>query len=241
MTCPISTMNHPFKERRFYLLVMVLFVVFLLNIFNLMSFPFNVWSHLIVKSGKMTDTKGYDTAHYSAKKKRKPKLKILSFKDINLWNRTLNPSIYGPVEEYLPETMDKRTFLLKRRMHPTEEDYHNIASGKYKPVDIMTLGPFKFHEQYRNPCWFEDEESDTSNGLKCLPYFYLIGAPKCGTTDLQRRLVQHPDISDRIVKEPQWFSRNRFCKYSATFFEGIALGRLKSVCCIKGLAEESLL
>ena len=46
--------------------------------------------------------------------------------------------------------------------------------------------------------------------LRCLPYFYLLGFPKCGTTDIRSRLVLHAYIKDAVCKEPQFFDRRRF-------------------------------
>ncbi|XP_067225954.1 carbohydrate sulfotransferase 15-like isoform X2 [Chanodichthys erythropterus] len=46
--------------------------------------------------------------------------------------------------------------------------------------------------------------------LRCLPYFYIIGQPKCGTTDLYERLRLHPDVHLTLPKEPHWWSRKRF-------------------------------
>ena len=39
-----------------------------------------------------------------------------------------------------------------------------------------------------------------------LPNFFLIGAPKCGTTALYHALIQHPDIFMGQVKEPCFFA-----------------------------------
>ena len=38
-----------------------------------------------------------------------------------------------------------------------------------------------------------------------LPDFYVVGAPKCGTTSLHRYLRQHPDVFMPDVKEPNFF------------------------------------
>ncbi|XP_051959335.1 carbohydrate sulfotransferase 15-like [Xyrauchen texanus] len=46
--------------------------------------------------------------------------------------------------------------------------------------------------------------------LRCLPHFYIIGQPKCGTTDLYERLKLHPDVRLTALKEPHWWSRKRF-------------------------------
>ncbi|XP_037638814.1 carbohydrate sulfotransferase 15-like isoform X2 [Sebastes umbrosus] len=45
--------------------------------------------------------------------------------------------------------------------------------------------------------------------LRCLPFFYIIGQPKCGTTDLYHRLRLHPDVRS-TTKEPHWWTRKRF-------------------------------
>ncbi|XP_061910778.1 carbohydrate sulfotransferase 15-like [Entelurus aequoreus] len=46
--------------------------------------------------------------------------------------------------------------------------------------------------------------------IRCLPYFYIIGQPKCGTTDLYNRLLLHPDVKFTTFKEPHWWTRKRF-------------------------------
>lgn len=48
--------------------------------------------------------------------------------------------------------------------------------------------------------------------LRCLPYFYIIGQPKCGTTDLFHRLLLHPEVKFNTMKEPHWWTRKRFGK-----------------------------
>jgi Sulfotransferase family len=39
-----------------------------------------------------------------------------------------------------------------------------------------------------------------------LPSFFVIGAPKCGTTSLHHYLDQHPEVAMTTVKEPQLFA-----------------------------------
>ncbi|XP_014776385.2 carbohydrate sulfotransferase 15 isoform X1 [Octopus bimaculoides] len=49
--------------------------------------------------------------------------------------------------------------------------------------------------------------------LRCLPYFYLVGVDKCGTTDLFSRLRQHPELLRTNAlngKETHWWSWRRF-------------------------------
>ncbi|XP_025095693.1 carbohydrate sulfotransferase 15-like [Pomacea canaliculata] len=46
--------------------------------------------------------------------------------------------------------------------------------------------------------------------LRCLPYFYIAGMPKCGSTDLYRKVTQHPEVVRPPMKESHWWSKNRF-------------------------------
>ncbi|KAK1905008.1 Carbohydrate sulfotransferase 15 [Dissostichus eleginoides] len=57
--------------------------------------------------------------------------------------------------------------------------------------------------------------------LRCLPYFYIIGQPKCGTTDLFNRLLLHPEVKFNTMKEPHWWTRKRFgyIRFKAGFQE----------------------
>jgi hypothetical protein len=67
-----------------------------------------------------------------------------------------------------------------------------------------------FDPDYKNPCWlysmhlngqlsrnmrdFFNEASLQGGALACLPYAYVLGQPKCGTSDLFERLKNHPEI-----------------------------------------------
>ncbi|XP_060065551.1 carbohydrate sulfotransferase 15-like [Ylistrum balloti] len=49
----------------------------------------------------------------------------------------------------------------------------------------------------------------TAQRLRCLPYFQVIGQPKCGSTDLFWRIMRHKDAFAPPIKELHWWSRNR--------------------------------
>jgi hypothetical protein len=67
-----------------------------------------------------------------------------------------------------------------------------------------------FLNTFKNPCWKYDMEmneniprtledlftgeGEEETSLACLPYAYILGQPKCGTSDLFERLKVHPDI-----------------------------------------------
>ena len=66
----------------------------------------------------------------------------------------------------------------------------------------------QFLPEYKNPCFLEGTE------LRCLPYFYLAGAPKCGTSDLWFNLLRHPQVYDKVGKECHfWKKETKGCKY----------------------------
>lgn len=46
------------------------------------------------------------------------------------------------------------------------------------------------------------------------PDFFIVGAPKCGTTAMYRYLQQHPDIFMPVIKEPHYFATD----LEASFF-----------------------
>ncbi len=59
--------------------------------------------------------------------------------------------------------------------------------------------------------------------LDRLPNFFILGAPKCGTTSLYTLLESHPDVFLPKVKEPNFFDRDKaFSKglafYTRTYF-----------------------
>ncbi|KAJ8029812.1 Carbohydrate sulfotransferase 15 [Holothuria leucospilota] len=75
-----------------------------------------------------------------------------------------------------------------------------------------------FSSKFKNPCYF-----DTKRKMHCLPYFFLLGAPKCGTTDIWSKMTSHPHIGC-VVKEPHWWTRKSMDKgkdtlayYESTF------------------------
>lgn len=72
--------------------------------------------------------------------------------------------------------------------------------------DLLCMESPNFLKEYKNPCWTDNRT------FRCLPYFYLIGNAKCGTTDFFRRLNLHPDIlpnKGNFQKETSFWSRER--------------------------------
>ena len=45
--------------------------------------------------------------------------------------------------------------------------------------------------------------------MRCLPYIYLVGVTKSGTSDLFENIIKHPNIVPGAIKEPMWWNRHR--------------------------------
>ncbi|XP_070182266.1 carbohydrate sulfotransferase 15-like [Littorina saxatilis] len=67
----------------------------------------------------------------------------------------------------------------------------------------------------KNPCW-EDEDCDRF--VLCIPYFFILGVSKSGTSDLFHRISLHPDVI-KTAKEPHFFARTRFSGFQTEQLE----------------------
>jgi hypothetical protein len=57
--------------------------------------------------------------------------------------------------------------------------------------------------------------SGVGEPLRKLPNFFLVGAPKCGTTSLARYLEGHPQVFVTRPKEPGYFARSLLTEWGA--------------------------
>lgn len=76
------------------------------------------------------------------------------------------------------------------------------APDNFTKKSVGYINPPEFTDKSLNPCWYDDKK------LRCMPYFYIIGASKSATTDLFSRLMKHPDIKS-TRKDIHWISRLR--------------------------------
>ena len=64
----------------------------------------------------------------------------------------------------------------------------------------------------KNPCW-------RFNGtVSCLPYFFIIGEMKCGTTTLATRIAQHPRVRAPRNKEVRFLYTPKFPSKTGTWY-----------------------
>ncbi|XP_071531292.1 carbohydrate sulfotransferase 15-like [Panulirus ornatus] len=108
---------------------------------------------------------------------------------------------------------------------------------KFQDIGLLKGLGVEFLPNFKNPCWYEVTEAhndlgknksfyaslskspslskyrykrETKKILRCLPYFFLTGQPKCATTDIFQRINIHPDVVEPIIKGPHWWTRRRF-------------------------------
>ncbi|KAL5261675.1 hypothetical protein ACHWQZ_G007389 [Mnemiopsis leidyi] len=82
---------------------------------------------------------------------------------------------------------------------------------KENPNDTFTFLPknMEFLKEFKNPCWKGKDDSGRES-LFCVPYFFLAGVTKSGTTDLFNMLISHALIGPQTAeKEPHYLDRKR--------------------------------
>ncbi|XP_065942341.1 carbohydrate sulfotransferase 15 isoform X2 [Magallana gigas] len=96
-------------------------------------------------------------------------------------------------------------------LHPRSARWEHQCGQQQKrinsPEDLLCQERKKFLPNFKNPCWYDFTGNNSSNRLRCLPYFHIIGVCKSGTTDLFYRLVQHPQIVKNrgLMSKETWF------------------------------------
>ncbi|XP_071826928.1 carbohydrate sulfotransferase 15-like [Apostichopus japonicus] len=131
----------------------------------------------------------------------------------------------------LNSTISSALRLLSLGYYRNPADIKKKSSSRPIPHGLKKLRPLifkhvpKFLPDYKNPCY---QTARTNSNMICLPYFFLLGNPKCGTTDIFARISGHPDIFGK-KKEMHWWTRTSKSThmqdlqiYSSRFFlEGI--------------------
>ncbi|KAL6102007.1 chst15 [Pungitius sinensis] len=92
-------------------------------------------------------------------------------------------------------------FSVEPGADPYEGNHYTLRTKSFKAVCDLLRADFHKHLHPRGGKLFR---------LRCLPFFYIVGQPKCGTTDLFYRLRLHPEVKFNTIKEPHWWTRKRF-------------------------------
>lgn len=113
------------------------------------------------------------------------------------------------------------TSKAEKQTRPYSGYYGDGYNSRKLPPNLFKLAPEVFDAipetfipNIKNPCFFYRGTSPP--GLRCLPYFYLIGMQKCGSTDLWEKINAHHEIQ-RIEKEPHWWARYRVRELPADY------------------------
>ena len=111
-----------------------------------------------------------------------------------------------------PDTVVLTENVFKATLNQTKEQHQqtNMSLPTVTLCFFLFQKPFHFLPEYKNPCW---KTPGSKLPISCFPYFYLVGAPKSGTTDVFTRLQAHPDFAKPPHKEPHWITRRRFGKH----------------------------
>lgn len=102
---------------------------------------------------------------------------------------------------------------------------------------MRVMIPRTFDSKFKNPCWYSNfrisrvkekvqdkfyDESISLNSLlqfkkqneskilHCLPYFFIAGFPRSGTTALYNLISHHPQFAEPLHKEVHWFTHTQF-------------------------------
>ncbi|XP_052250310.1 carbohydrate sulfotransferase 15-like [Dreissena polymorpha] len=86
--------------------------------------------------------------------------------------------------------------------------YENNTFTTFSPSSSRALETLANHWRV-NADTYGYAPTTATTRLRCLPYFLIIGQPKCGSTDLFWKIAKHPDIVTPPIKELHWWSRNR--------------------------------
>ena len=82
--------------------------------------------------------------------------------------------------------------------------------------------PINFLPTYKNPCWYNLSVTDDNPVLKCVPYFFVPGMPKCGSTMLFEVLKIHHQILPAVTKEMPDFMAGTHC-YRYSYLSSLSL------------------
>ena len=121
----------------------------------------------------------------------------------------------------IPERPDRRSGQGPPPVNPevplgTDLDLYNASLAELRDVhpqlfaDLPTDG---FMPKFKNPCW-GSSSSLRNQPMQCLPYAYILGLPKCGSSDLWERLNKHPKVMRADRKEVRFFTRGEFASHA---------------------------
>jgi hypothetical protein len=131
----------------------------------------------------------------------KPTVKEMVPKGVKKESETILKASQAVIRDMLGGKLPPESHFPDLKYRPRREVRTQMAGmfDALSTVDFMKT---------KNPCW--EVDSGKAPGAACLPYAYVLGQPKCGTSDLFERLKRHHDIKMPRRKEVRWFTRGEF-------------------------------
>jgi N-acetylgalactosamine 4-sulfate 6-O-sulfotransferase len=133
--------------------------------------------------------------------------------DIFLWNHsTLSPPLPG-MASHSSRDADKLNLLNSfidtfRSLFPQSKRLPGFKNPCWN-VHIHAEGTSDAHTVSKMLPSLSEKIKVARGNTTCLPYFFLLGYPKCGTTTLYKLLKIHQDFASASVKEPAWWGPSR--------------------------------
>lgn len=95
---------------------------------------------------------------------------------------------------------------------PSEEEVRLAHPQLVRGDPAFTNGTRRdwFDTEHKNPCFTSKAYGSRQARLECLPYAYIIGMPKSGSSDLWERLTKHHLVLQADRKEVRFFTRGEF-------------------------------
>ncbi|KAJ8045876.1 Carbohydrate sulfotransferase 15 [Holothuria leucospilota] len=134
----------------------------------------------------------------------------------HITNGTVNKLTTSSRTEFQGKYIESKEETDRLIEQTTTHQNNGILDGAEIPVELFKMEPqiFKFVGQkrlpnHKNPCWYDNLSGKT---LLCVPYFFLLGVTKCGTSDVWEKLSFHPQIVRQVDKESHWWTQGRYGK-----------------------------
>ena len=89
----------------------------------------------------------------------------------------------------------------------------HVTFENARPYDMDKIESPNFIQDFKNPCFYNNNNNinteEPMHNISCLPYFFVAGWTKAGSTDFWYRLTQHAHIHSGKYKELRWWSMGR--------------------------------
>lgn len=188
----------------FIVICILILVVFLLSATYYSSFPvigqfqpveYETFRNACIERTNTSTTSPTNVTELKTSNFRKVRLNTTGF----LWNDTRLDILHMKIPPF--DTRFKNPCWFEALEDPNPYDENAYTSYSPSARDVLDSLAFKLEDKFF--------EQLSPKRLRCLPYFLIIGQPKCGSTDLFWKIAKHGSILTPPIKELHWWSRNR--------------------------------